>query len=488
MSVGGTIEETANATADTFKSLSLSLPFETTKYTFICLFLTRVLNLKDEAKITQLVNNNSSDSIATTLKPTKKKRPIEILPGIAIPNDLWLKEDVTIKDVKIKISLLQEINLMLENELESSKNYDKPIEIDLTTLSYYEKLLTAYKFLQMPVRESFISNYKQKTIDLSLKEEEEDELEENDLFDDSKSLMRTSSRTSTSTSFFNSNNNSNSSINRNQITSPQSNFNTTSPNPNNNMFSYTLTQTPTNSSSAPNKRISNLTGGFMSSRKRFSTLLGNNSNQNQNQNLNSNINYNNGIISTPYSEYPPSNNEISPGTVDEDGKKQQALNNLLAKLKLYHKIKKHRELSSSLNSNTLGHSSFSYSNRNSISTTNTSNSAHSRRRASSTVTTPDFNERSLMQPVRIPMIQFPTLSPVQKQENQKIKLEYYVQLKRLTNIISSMIDNINKSVHSHNLIKLVEFVKNYVFKFIIIDVSQMIIDYGYFKSMDYGSK
>ncbi|ODV68036.1 hypothetical protein HYPBUDRAFT_107019 [Hyphopichia burtonii NRRL Y-1933] len=415
MSVGGTIEETANATADTFKSLSLSLPFETTKYTFICLFLTRVLNLKDEAKITQLVNNNSSDSIATTtLKPTKKKRPIEILPGIAIPNDLWLKEDVTIKDVKIKISLLQEINLMLENELESSQNYDKPIEIDLTTLSYYEKLLTAYKFLQMPVRESFISNYKQKTIDLSLKEEEEDELEENDLFDDSKSLMRTSSRTSTSTS--------------------------------------------------------------------------NNSNQNQNQNLNSNINYNNGIISTPYSEYPPSNNEISPGTVDEDGKKQQALNNLLAKLKLYHKIKKHRELSSSLNSNTLGHSSFSYSNRNSISTTNTSNSAHSRRRASSTVTTPDFNERSLMQPVRIPMIQFPTLSPVQKQENQKIKLEYYVQLKRLTNIISSMIDNINKSVHSHNLIKLVEFVKNYVFKFIIIDVSQMIIDYGYFKSMDYGSK
>lgn len=483
MSVGETIEQATDATADTFQSLSLSIPIETTRFTFICLFITRVLNLKDENKIISEPNsittlqNKSTSSVSTNNTNSKnnsqqkKKRPIEILPGIAIPKDLWLKDEIIIKDIKIKISMLHEINSMLQKEIDSVQSYDKAIDLDLTTLSYYEKLLNAYKFLEISKRDIFPIHYKKSTMDLSFKEDddilEEDGLEENDQIDE--------------TNLENNNDHKLNSFSRTSISNPNvSPTNTlnyaTSPiaNRDNNNNSYQLTQTMTNSTVATattTKRISALSRDIMSSRKRFLTLLSHNNTAN------------NG--SPPMGLDAPS--DISPSNmnfIDEDNKKQQALNSLLAKSKLYNKIKRHRELSTSTNSTTSNHSSFLYSNRNSISTTNTSNSTNSRRRASSNVTTPDFNDRLLLQPIRIPAISFTSLNNKQKQENQKLKLNYYMELNNLNKLTSLILSILNKSIQSHNLIKLIEFIKNFVFKFIIIDVSQMIIDYGYFKAYD----
>lgn len=317
---------------DHFQSLSLSIPVETTKYTFICLFLTRVLNIKDESHI-------------RTKELAKRKRPVEILPGIVVPPDLWLKDEVIPKDIKIKTNVLHEINTMLE----------KDGDADAATLSYYEKILSAYGFLEIAKRDLVA------LIDLVPEEDLE------------------------------------------------------------------LVQTPTNT-----KR----TSSQLMLKKRFSTLLGH-------------------------------------GDDDDDSKRQQALNLLLAKSKIYHKLKKHRELASSLTST-------SSSNRNSISTTATTNSASLRRRASSNLTTPDYSDR-LLQPVRLPSI--PTISAAQRNENQKLKADYYAELRLLLAHVERLLDII-KRTHTPPLVTMFEFIKNYVFKFIIIDVCQMIVDYGHAAAND----
>lgn len=468
-------EPSLDDAAERFQLLSLSIPAETTKYTFIRLFLTRVLNLKDETLITQprdkiqlrnlgVLNAPSNIKQGSTghEKHGKRRGLPEVLPGIALAPDLWLRDEVTIKDIKIKVALLNEITSMIGNELDIAQQTGKSdVTINEGTLAYYQKLLVAYKFLEVPKRDSFNSNYALNNIDLSLREEEE-ETEETDDFnaDDSKLIARTTSNQSSTASqkTFHSFGNPFSSNGTSSGTTPTQSHATPQGN------SAAAAQISTVAHTSNNKRVSALTA----SKKRFLTLLGHNGTQEV-----SPLEKLNGSTSLP--------SPIS----EDDGKKQQALNNLLVKSRLYSKIRKHRELASSMSSNISNPSNLSYSNRNSVSTTNSTNSASSRRRISSTLASPDTSDSRMSTQVSLYAPAFPSLTVSQIQENKRTKLEYYNLLAKVSTLATTMLAIISEREGGHNLMKVMDFIKNFVFKFIIIDVSQMIIDYGYFKAHDF---
>lgn len=422
MTVGGTMKQSVESTTDSLKSLSLSVTAgNTTKYSFICLFLTRLLNLKDPNTI---LNDNSN-------LPHKKKRPVELLPGIAIPQDIWLYHEIIIKNIKIKTSLIHEFNTMLEKYL-----LPTGFTLDEASILYYQKLLTAYKFLEMPKREPFYDNYNTEDLDLSFKEEDEDEMLEDSFDSESKALDRTDSNET-----FDASHESATIDSRPSSTSisPNASFSTTS------------------SSVLASKRVSSLSKDLMS-RKRFLSLLGHKKAGAETR-----------AVSEPVLSSQASN------AADEEPKRQQALNSLLAKSRIYNKIKKHRELSGSINSGASSHSSFSYSNRNSISTTGTTVS--SRRRGSALAN--EINEKASVKTAS--SIPFPKLNIHQIYSNRKLKYEYYLELqtlnKRTNELVSLLTTNLNRST-----IELLEFLQHNALKLVVIDFSQMLVDYAYFKS------
>lgn len=86
-----------------FEVLALKLSLESGHYSFMTMFIQRVLNVsKDSRNIFQ----------DPAFKP-RYKPPFEILPQIYIPHDLWLMQQVCIPDVAEKITLLREANAIL---------------------------------------------------------------------------------------------------------------------------------------------------------------------------------------------------------------------------------------------------------------------------------------------------------------------------------------------------------------------------------------
>lgn len=440
MSVGETMERSVDTTIDSLNSLSLSVTSgSASKYSFICLFLSRVLNIKD---FNTILNDNNANV------PHKKKRPVEILPGIAIPQDLWLYHEIIIKNVKIKTSLVHEINDMLVKHLQASTDS----ELDQSTLSF-QKLLMAYKFLEMPERKTFYVDYTTSDLDLAFKEEdEEDDLEGND--SNSKSLSRTDSNETFDASH--------------ESLTIDSEDPTTSSTSLQSLNSHTTTLSNGHTNSLlSSKRISSLSRDLMS-KKRFLSLLGNNGKNTSNFSETRSV--------SDSASYVSHASSITSGSIqEEDTKKHQALNGLLAKSRLYNKIKKHRELSGSMNSATSGHSSFSYSNRNSISTVSTNIS--SKRRASSSLAT-EFNDKASIKTAS--SIPFPKLTSHQIYANRKLKYEYYTELHTLNKLAHEMISLLSDAP-SHSTIELLDFLQHYVLKLVVIDLSQMLIDYAHFK-------
>ncbi|KAM9888666.1 hypothetical protein OXX69_013015, partial [Metschnikowia pulcherrima] len=85
------------------QALSLSATFENTKYSFMSMFISRVLNLRDENQI----SNPTLDA------STKRSPNAEILPQITIPQDLWQASEISIKNVKEKTEALEAANAIL---------------------------------------------------------------------------------------------------------------------------------------------------------------------------------------------------------------------------------------------------------------------------------------------------------------------------------------------------------------------------------------
>ena len=156
----------------------------------------------------------------------------------------------------------------------------------------------------------------------------------------------------------------------------------------------------------------------------------------------------------------------------------------MTKSRIYNKLKKHRDLSSSINSNS---SASLLSNRSSVVTTSSVNSNKSRRRASSTAPS-DLNESRLSASRQI-VPQAVILTQEQRFENRKYKHEYYIQLCSLLDVCNKMVSFLNHNeTHSSNvlissskLITFMDFIKTKVWKFIVIDIFQMILDYAKLK-------
>lgn len=385
-----------------FDALSLGIPFEARNYEHIPLFLSRALNLPDKMKIldSQKPNKRPKNEVES------RRNVTEILPDIAIAPDAWLRDDVTIKDVKAKTPILEDINNMLENEyLRATSSGDDSLFADDGVLTYYEKIISAYRFLELPQSIDTEPIYTSQPMLLQEEDEDNEFGEESTL--GSSPVIRTRSNQSSQNSVRNSNN-----------------------------------------KRSPGTGL----------RKRFLMFLGNTNEPTLNGN----------------GQHLPSSPE-EPELVKKQG--------FLQKSKLYNKIKKTRDLYSSFSSvisspNSFTNSSRSLylatnrnstvaSNRNSVSTTMTSHSNVSRRRTSTTLPSAPIDEN------RVYLYQQPSpvaLSPVQRQENQRDKYEYYSQLLRTKELVENYLILSERTANIGAIIRFLEFVKMYVLRMVVVDV------------------
>lgn len=495
-------------TRDAFQSLSLSIPVDVSKYQYICQFLERVLSLKDEKVILGEDNENVS-------YPTKFGY-VELLPNVSFPLDAWVNDQLVVRDIKIKNSVLNEITALMERELGNIKAGNQ-VKIETNVINYYEKLLVAYKFLEAPVilNPSPPTSTVYRNTDFPLREEDDEDphdhhisrtilnqLSQNSLLKTYHSLFGNGSNTSTHSSNHNSMSNSGTGNNGPYATTITLNGNG---NGNGNINSN-------NGNSSNNNAGSRLT---FSRRKRFLTILG------QAGTSDSNINEMNGSgngagagagtgagagagISTngSISGSPNPNN----GGFDNDNDESKSKHNsLLTKSRLYNKLKKNRELSASQTSLISNPTSLAHSNRNSITTTMTTGS---KRRGS--IQTPEgYNDQrssvifggsggsgsggnpngsgsgmnGFSSSRHSSIYSITGLTPSQRQDIQKSKYEYYVQLKKLLRLTKQVLKIINDSIETRDLITLVDFIKRYVMKFVVIDMNEILLEYIEFKEV-----
>ncbi|PSK35341.1 hypothetical protein C7M61_004586 [Candidozyma pseudohaemuli] len=131
-------------------------------------------------------------------------------------------------------------------------------------------------------------------------------------------------------------------------------------------------------------------------------------------------------------------------------------NTLLLKLKFYNKLRRRD-------------SGASYSSALSTPTSMTSNTSNSSIRRKSSQAFPDKPPKE-------------RLSEAQKQENQRSKLEYYVQVRELAENTQVLVNYLGKPGSRASLVRLMDFVKNNVFRLVLIDISAMIVDYAHLKA------
>lgn len=357
------------------------------KYWPVLEFLTQVTGLENEEDILK-------DNVKIQ-EPQQDGAMGELLSNFKIPQDMWLREEVAVKDIRIKTNILLEINNMVERDLLGVRIED--MRVDENVLAYYEKVLIAFKFLEIN-RVGEDENGKENN-----PREYDEDLESDE-----------------------------------------------------------LTRVSTNQSSnslRPKSFLNGYMGSMMSHRR--NSLKKRDSTSSKSRLPSS---------ATLYEE--EEHDHLKSQTATEDDKKKQPLNGLLAKSKLYNRVKKHRELSGSLNSLASSQSNVSQNNRNSISTTASNNSA---RKKSSTIMSPNFN---IFKGNGIsPGPQSLAALAVNREEVQREKYDYYIQVKRLKlNIQTILAIRDEKSFQQQ--VKILRFISRYVFRFIAIDVFEMIVKYG----------
>lgn len=357
------------------------------KYWPVLEFLTRATELKNEEDILK-------DNVK--IQEPQQDGPMgELLSNFKIPQEMWLREEVSVKDIRIKTNILLEINNMMERDLLSVRIED--MRVDENVLAYYEKVLIAFKFLEIN-RVGEDENSKEN----NPREEDED------------------------------------------------------------LESEELTRVSTNQSSnslRPRSFLNGYMGSMMSHRR--SSLKKRDSTSSKSRLPSSATLY-------EEEEHGPAKSQ----TATEDDKKKQPLNGLLAKSKLYNRVKKHRELSGSLNSLASSQSNISQNNRNSISTTASNNSA---RKKSSTIMSPDFS--IFRANGTSPGFQSLAALTVNREEVQREKYDYYIQVKRLKLNVQTILSIQDKKSFQQQ-VKILRFISRYVFRFIAIDVLEMIVKYG----------
>lgn len=433
--------------SNSFHKLSLSIPPpDTKKFNFICLFFNHILNLKDPTIILEKDKDIMKFNQQCQQEAEPGRQPVEILKNLVFPPDIWIRDEIKIKDIKIKTTMLNEVNEMMETEL---KNVNDQSTFEEITLNYYAKLLVAYKFFDIPIRITQPSSHW--SHNRVLEEEEEDSNRSPDFEFGflEKPVYRTSSNQSSG------------------------------------------------SSKSKDRRSS--TGSNLS-KKRFLSFLGGSTSSSDSSSHAPLIPHSNISNSPPpQSQYPslppPQANQLvtrlqlqlqlqlrrasqphmssvsspSSPTLPQEG----TFNSILSKSKIYGRIKKHRESQASISSNislqSLG------SNRNSVSTNATTTTVGSKRRSNYTVSSSNVGASpSLLSSAST--IHDETVE--QRLENLKDKYEYYIQILRLYKSSEKILRVL---INSHNinnkLFKLIEFIKKRLLKFIMIDVMSMVLTY-----------
>ncbi|KAL1576008.1 hypothetical protein V4U94_005843 [Candida albicans] len=466
-------------------------PPDSKKFNFVCVFFNRILNLKDPTIILEKNKDiGKFNEVVKIDRQQSKQQPIEIMKNLVFPADIWIRDEIKVKDAKIKTTMLNEVNELIETEL---KDVNDQTTFEEITLNYYAKLLVAYKVYDIPTRTIYNSypNYIQNSILLSLEEEEEQQQQQNQ------------------NQNHNEDNNKNSEFDFGFLEKPV----------------YRTSSNQSNSSQkSKDKRSSN---GSTLSRKRFSSFLGSNGHGHGHGNSSSKDSSPDHNHTQPHSQQyhhsqmaspttptsqinlPPPNSHShshshshslqqsqhhqhsslsSSPTFQQEG----TFNNLLTKTKLYGRIKKHRESQASINSTGSQHSI--NSNRNSVSTNATATSSGSRRRSNYTINSFGGGNSAAPNTPTLSLLSS-SISTIQdehfhqenhtsysiqelKLENSKEKYEYYIQILRLFKNSEKILKTL---INSHNinnkLLKFIEFIKKKLLKFIMIDIMSMILTY-----------
>lgn len=380
-------------TVDAFQALLLSMPLESSKYAFISMFLARMLNVPNDKAIVDAATSPPSTT------QSARGTPAEILPQVAVPLDLWLRPDVSILNLKLKVAILREVNSVLLGYAESLQTNELFL-LDEIALMSLEKRISDCNLLDFNRLEP------QRGFD-GIREDDEYELD--DAIGPMPPLKRSTVGTDT-------------------MLLPQS----------------ALTR-PLSTASSIN-RISTLSRDLMGGKRKFSFL-----GQHHSPTLPA------AEDQRRASYHPTTPNRTLPVLQPLPQFGNGNSNGFLSKSKLYNKIKKRRELYSLIGSTPTSVSS--------------SASQPSFRRKSSAY---DMHEAAngSAKPVD-------EASAFQLIENQRDKHEYYVQAQMLGEKSNFFIGYIGRSGSRANLLRIMEFIKNYVFKFITVDMAHMIIDYGH---------
>ncbi|KAM9908551.1 hypothetical protein OXX69_005999 [Metschnikowia pulcherrima] len=367
------------------QALSLSATFENTKYSFMSMFISRVLNLRDENQI----SNPTLDA------STKRSPNAEILPQITIPQDLWQASEISIKNVKEKTEALEAANAILAQILEELNERDY-FTIDEGSISSLKDRVTEQKFTELALESSHFT---------SLPEDEEPE---DQGLDSIASLKHSPTEADASS-----------------INSGSSR--------------------PSSFSGTRSSRVSSISRDFMSGKRKLS-IFGHHQQKSEpvphgedrksvgSQHLTSNLT---SLTSSDTNTSQPASTQ-----------KASQINGLLSKSKFYNKLVKRRDSQASVTG--LGSGS----------------GASSSYRNSTSGTDPQDNTTLARSSYH--------MSDAQRAQNQRQKLEYYVQTRKLGDHVRQLAASFGRRDSHDDLVTLLEFVKNFIFRFVVVDICHML--------------
>lgn len=127
---------------DDFALLQIAVPLESSKYSFIPMFLGRVLNLENDLLLLDL-----------SPQKTKPKRPVEVLPQVLVPLDLWLIQDIGIRQLRLKTAILREVNSLLLLYAEQLRA-DRVFLIDDAALAAVERRVVENRLIDFSGRDA----------------------------------------------------------------------------------------------------------------------------------------------------------------------------------------------------------------------------------------------------------------------------------------------------------------------------------------------
>lgn len=368
-----------------FEILALQLSLESGRYSFMTMFIQRILNVSKDAQILSLE--------ASSL--VKHKAPFEILPQVYLPHDLWLNRDVNIPNATDKISLLRDANVLLQSYI-SVLQADELFLVDDRKLTEFEQRASPYCFIDL-------SEPKPSKRALT-------PVESSNLTDDPEQKDAQLSLAAQKTRHL-------------QGLEPQ---------------------TPHSLNSTAINRMPSFQREYNKPKRKHSFL---------------------GHISlSPGPQYFDSISQTSPSpllsplssNVTVLSPTRPPSQSFFSKSKLYSKMKKRRELQTLV-----------------LSTSTSGTTGMASARPESTVSDYssvfDINEAIMVE---------------RYIENQKQKHAYYVQVRVVRESVKQLVNYLRRPGILASLIKLLDFVKTYVFKIIVVDVCRMVLNYGHAKVVE----